>query len=56
VAPSAVAYDDKSQVPKEATLEDIEVLQKAFETAAIRAVKAGFEVRDVSFYIIFFWL
>ena len=54
VAPSAVAYDDKSQVPKEATLEDIEVLQKAFETAAIRAVKAGFEVRVVCFYIIIF--
>ncbi|CAG2180013.1 unnamed protein product, partial [Oppiella nova] len=49
VAPSAVAYDDKSQVPKEATLEDIEVLQKAFETAAIRAVKAGFEAIELHY-------
>ncbi|CAG2176823.1 unnamed protein product, partial [Oppiella nova] len=50
VAPSAIAYnDDKSQVPKEATLEDIEVLQKAFVTAAIRAVKAGFEAIELHF-------
>ncbi|CAG2118609.1 unnamed protein product, partial [Medioppia subpectinata] len=50
IAPSAIAYgDDMDKVPKEATLEDIEVLQQAFVSAAVRAVSAGFEIIDLHF-------
>ncbi|CAG2114866.1 unnamed protein product [Medioppia subpectinata] len=50
IAPSAIPFGDGlDRVPKEATLEDIEVLQQAFVSAALRAVKASFEVIELHY-------
>ncbi|CAG2121661.1 unnamed protein product, partial [Medioppia subpectinata] len=59
IAPSAIRFNDKHRVPKEATLEDIEVLQQAFVSAALRAVSAGFEVIELHYahgYLVNQWL
>ncbi|CAG2120261.1 unnamed protein product, partial [Medioppia subpectinata] len=50
IAPSAIPFGGGlDKVPKEATLEDIEILQQAFVSAALRAVSAGFEIIDLHF-------
>ena len=45
IGPSPIAYYDHGRVPKEATLDDIEVIKKAWISAAKRALKAGFQVK-----------
>ncbi|CAG2116317.1 unnamed protein product [Medioppia subpectinata] len=50
ISASPIAFGgDVWKVPKEATLEDIEVLQQAFVSAAVRSVKAGFEVIELHY-------
>lgn len=46
-APSAIAYDEKSRVPKEMTREDIAKTVEEFKNAAIRADKAGFDLVQI---------
>ncbi|MGI5172374.1 NADPH dehydrogenase NamA [Treponema sp. OMZ 840] len=43
-APSAIAFDEKSAVPKEMTNEDIQDTVEEFKQAAARADKAGFDM------------
>jgi 2,4-dienoyl-CoA reductase-like NADH-dependent reductase (Old Yellow Enzyme family) len=47
IAPSAIAFSHEMQTPREMTLEDIEELQQAFVNAALRALKAGFELIEI---------
>ncbi len=47
VAPSGVAFDSKSSIPREMTKEDISNVVNAFKQAAIRAGKAGFDVIEI---------
>jgi 2,4-dienoyl-CoA reductase-like NADH-dependent reductase (Old Yellow Enzyme family) len=47
VAPSAVAHDDKSAVPRELTKSDIARLVEAWGLAARRADEAGFDVVEI---------
>lgn len=47
VAPSAIAFDDKSPVPHELTLSEIKAVAKDFKMAAIRADKAGFDAIEI---------
>lgn len=46
-APSAIAYDESSHVPKELNVSEIQQLVKEFGLAAKRAVKAGFDVVEL---------
>lgn len=43
IAPSAVYSKYSKQTPREMTLEDIEIVQKAYVDAALRAKEAGFD-------------
>jgi 2,4-dienoyl-CoA reductase (NADPH2) len=43
IAPSSVYSKYSKQVPREMTLEDIEMVQTAFVKAALRAKEAGFD-------------
>jgi 2,4-dienoyl-CoA reductase (NADPH2) len=43
IAPSAVYSKYSKQMPREMTLEDIEIVQKAYVDAALRAKEAGFD-------------
>jgi len=47
IAPSAIAFSTAMQIPREMTLRDIEEIQQAFADAALRALKAGFEVVEI---------
>ncbi|WP_462412122.1 NADPH dehydrogenase NamA [Neobacillus sp. Marseille-QA0830] len=47
IAPSAIAFNEKSKTPKEMTLEDIKETIKAFRDGAERAKKAGFDVIEI---------
>lgn len=46
-APSATAFNDKYQEPKEMTKDDIKETVQAFKEGAIRAKKAGFDVIEL---------
>lgn len=47
LAPSAIAFDEKSKTPKEMSTEDIKETVEAFRLGAERAKKAGFEVIEL---------
>lgn len=47
VAPSPIPFHSKDYVPKELSLAEIETLVNEFKEAAIRSVKAGYEVIEV---------
>ena len=47
LAPSALAFDENSLMPKEMSIEDIRALVAAFRTAAQRALDAGFQVVEI---------
>lgn len=47
LAPSPLAFDEKSKVPKEMSLEEIHQTVEAFKLGAERAKKAGFEVIEI---------
>ena len=47
IAPVSVPFNDKMKTPKEMTKEDIKETVEAFKQAAIRAMKAGFEVIEI---------
>ncbi|KHD86016.1 NADPH dehydrogenase NamA [Heyndrickxia ginsengihumi] len=47
VAPSAIAFNDRYQTPKEMTKQDILDTIEDFKQAAIRAKKAGFDVIEI---------
>jgi len=51
IAPSAIAYSSKHVVPIEARLHDIERISNAFVSAAINAIKAGFQVLSTRSFI-----
>lgn len=47
IAPSAIAFSPAMQTPREMTLNDIDQIQQAFVDAALRALKAGFELIEI---------
>jgi len=47
VAPSAIPFQDREPLPKALSLAGIEQIIKAFESAALRALKAGFKVIEI---------
>lgn len=47
IAPSPLAFDERSKIPKEATSEDIQNTIAAFREAARRAKEAGFDVIEI---------
>ena len=47
IAPSAIAYDEKYNTPKEMSKEDIKDVIKAFGKGALRAKEAGFDIIEV---------
>ncbi|KUI55604.1 hypothetical protein VP1G_02897 [Cytospora mali] len=47
VAPSAIAFSDNHCIPREITLKEIEELKADFVRAALRSVKAGFDVIEL---------
>lgn len=47
IAPSPIPFDNESLVPKEMTRKDILEVLNAFESAAKRAVRAGFEFIEI---------
>lgn len=47
LAPSAIAFDEESQVPEAMTEADIQAVKQAFTDAAKRALKAGFKVLEL---------
>jgi len=47
VAPSAIAFNEKSKIPKEMTKSDIAETVEAFKKGAERAAKAGFDVIEL---------
>jgi 2,4-dienoyl-CoA reductase-like NADH-dependent reductase (Old Yellow Enzyme family) len=47
VAPSPIAFDAVSPVPREMTLEDIDQVVSQFEAAAARSLEAGFELLEI---------
>ncbi|CAG2106290.1 unnamed protein product [Medioppia subpectinata] len=50
IAPSAIPFGGAiDRVPIEATLEDIDALQQAFVSAAVRSVRAGFEIIELHY-------
>ncbi|KAJ2698899.1 hypothetical protein FB645_005496 [Coemansia sp. IMI 203386] len=46
-APSSISFSGQFWTPQELSLDQIEAVQKAFVSAAIRADKAGFDVIDI---------
>lgn len=46
-APSAIAFNDKSRVPKEMSYEDIQNVVEEFKTAARRVSEAGFQMIEL---------
>ncbi|CAG2116203.1 unnamed protein product, partial [Medioppia subpectinata] len=50
IAPSAIPFGgDIDKVPEEATGVDIKVLQRAYVSAAVRSVKAGFQIIELHY-------
>lgn len=47
LAPSAIAFDEKSKMPRELTKDDIKEIVLAFKSAAQRAHKAGFDAIEI---------
>lgn len=47
IAPSSVAFDENSKVPVEMTVEQIQETVKAFQDAAVRVKKSGFDVIEL---------
>lgn len=47
IAPSTVPFSSTMQTPREMTFQDIEELKQAFSDAAVRALKAGFEMIEI---------
>lgn len=47
VAPSAIAFNEKSPIPKELTKDDIKEIVKAYQAAAKRALDVGIDVIEV---------
>lgn len=47
IAPSAIAFDEKSPMPREMTRDDIEKVAGQFADAARRSLEAGFEVAEI---------
>lgn len=47
IAPSDIAFSPEMQTPREMTMQDIEEIQQAFADAALRALKAGFELIEI---------
>ena len=47
VGPSAIAFDDQSQVPHELTVGEIKAIQNAFVAAARRSLEAGYELIEL---------
>lgn len=47
VAPSAIAFDEHSQTPKELTIEEIKALVNDFKNAAKRAIDAGYDILEL---------
>jgi len=47
VGPSAIAFDEKSRVPKILSIEDIKSLVESFKQAAILANQAGFDTVEI---------
>jgi 2,4-dienoyl-CoA reductase-like NADH-dependent reductase (Old Yellow Enzyme family) len=47
MAPSSVPFQDRSPVPAEMTLQDVEKVISQFRTAAQRSLQAGFEVLEL---------
>ncbi|XJZ26137.1 NADPH dehydrogenase NamA [Bacillota bacterium Lsc_1132] len=47
LAPSAIAFDEKSKTPKEMSKADIEETIEAFKQGALRAKKAGFDIIEL---------
>ena len=47
LAPSAIAFNEKSQTPKEMTIAEIKETVEAFKKGAERAAKAGFDVIEI---------
>ncbi|WML59837.1 NADPH dehydrogenase NamA [Neobacillus sp. PS2-9] len=47
IAPSAIAFNEKSQTPKEMTIAEIKETVEAFKKGAERAAKAGFDVIEI---------
>ncbi|MFY4775874.1 NADPH dehydrogenase NamA [Metabacillus sp. RGM 3146] len=47
VAPSAIAFNEKSKTPKELTINEIKETVKAFQDAARRAKEAGFDIIEL---------
>jgi len=47
IGPSAVAFSSVMQTPREMSLEDIKEIQQSFTDAALRALKAGFEMIEI---------
>ena len=47
IAPSAIQYDERYQVPQEMTKEDIDIVIEAFKEGARRAHEAGFDVIEL---------
>jgi len=47
IGPSAIPINEKSPVPKEMTIEDINTVKNEFKTAAQRADKAGFDIIEI---------
>ncbi|MEH7299904.1 NADPH dehydrogenase NamA [Neobacillus drentensis] len=47
LAPSAIAFNEKSQTPKEMTIAEIKATVEAFKKGAERAAKSGFDVIEI---------
>ncbi|GAA3583283.1 bifunctional salicylyl-CoA 5-hydroxylase/oxidoreductase [Klugiella xanthotipulae] len=47
IAPSAIPYSDKNQVPREMTRADMETVREQFVEATRRAAEAGFDLLEV---------
>jgi len=47
VAPSAIAYDEKSKTPRALTTEEVKEMVEKYRLAAERAVKAGFDTIEI---------
>jgi 2,4-dienoyl-CoA reductase-like NADH-dependent reductase (Old Yellow Enzyme family) len=47
VAPSAIAFDEHSQTPKELTKDEIKTLVNDFKSAAKRAIDAGYDILEL---------
>ncbi len=47
IAPSAIPFDSNYPLPKEMTTDDMQILQRQFESATKRALKSGFELIEL---------